>query len=145
MTLEPRKHPGAVATEPFEDLVDVSAAMVAADGMVRLLGSRCLECDAKAFPRRTVCFACRSVDLEEWPLGPYGVLYTYTVVHVAPELRTPYCVGYVDLDEGVRVLAMIVGANESRGINARGRLVAGPDGDWAFRVDDLHFAEGEAR
>jgi hypothetical protein len=138
------EHSGAVATEPFEDLQDHSGAMAAgADGTVRLRGSRCLRCGTTAFPERQVCFACGSAALGERLLGPYGVLYSYTVVHVAPGRPTPYCIGYVDLDDGVRVLATVLGASEARGIDARGRLAAGPAGDWVFEVGDEASPEGE--
>jgi hypothetical protein len=138
------EHSGAAATEPFEDLEDHSSPMVAkADGTVLLHGSRCLRCGTTAFPDRKVCFACGSTALDEQLLGPYGVLYSYTVVHVAPDRPTPYCIGYVDLDDGVRVLATVAGASEVRGISARGRLATGKDGDWVFEVGNGAPPEGE--
>jgi len=41
-------------------------------------------------------------------LSRRGIVYTYTVVHQStPEFPTPYVLAYVDLPEGVRVLAQL--------------------------------------
>lgn len=75
---------------------------------VRLIGTRCRRCAVRAFPARAVCASCRGRDLVESELGPYGRLYTFAVVHQAPVPFTPpYAIGYVDLDEGVRVFAQL--------------------------------------
>lgn len=77
-----------------------------ARGQWQLAGTRCRNCGAHFFPRRTVCAKCLSTETEVVPLSTRGKLYTYTVVHQStPEFRTPYILGYVDLPEGVRVLA----------------------------------------
>jgi len=77
-----------------------------ASGVPRLAGTRCRTCGTYYFPRRQVCAQCLGTDTETVPLSERGVLYTYTVVYQStPEFRTPYLLGYVDLPEGVRVLA----------------------------------------
>ncbi len=77
-----------------------------AGGTPHLAGTRCRVCGTHFFPRRRVCARCLSTDTETVPLSERGVLYTYTVVHQStPEFRTPYILGYVDLPDGVRVLA----------------------------------------
>lgn len=129
------EYPSA-ATQPFEDLEDRSGATALQDdGSVRLVGSRCESCGARAFPRRDVCVACCSIELVEDLLGPNGTLYSWSMVHVAPDRATPYCIGYVDLDEGVRVLTTVIGAHEGQDLDLSGHLVSDPDGDWAFLVD----------
>ena len=46
--------------------------------------------------------------MTETPIGRRGVLYTYTVIHQLPQgYDEPFAVGYVDLDDGVRVFAHI--------------------------------------
>lgn len=88
-----------------------------AGGVPRLAGTRCRECGTHFFPRRQICARCLSAATDTVPLSERGVLYTYTVVHQStPEFRTPYVLGYVDLPEGVRVLAPLaeIAADEVR-------------------------------
>jgi uncharacterized OB-fold protein len=48
--------------------------------------------------------------MERVPLGRVGTLYSFTIVYVAPRgFTAPYAVGYVDLPEGLRVFAPIIG------------------------------------
>jgi uncharacterized OB-fold protein len=80
----------------------------------RLLGCRCRACGEQLFPRRRVCAACLSEDLEETQLGPRGTLYTWTYVHVPffGSRRADiggYGVGQIDLPEGPRVQAVLSG------------------------------------
>jgi uncharacterized OB-fold protein len=43
------------------------------------------------------------------PLCSSGTLYTYTVIHQSlPQFETPYILGYVDLDDNVRVAGQLV-------------------------------------
>ncbi|MBI4278235.1 MAG: Zn-ribbon domain-containing OB-fold protein [Armatimonadetes bacterium] len=81
-----------------------------AQGAWHLVGTRCRACGAHFFPRRAVCARCLGADVEAVRLSAEGILYTYTVVHQStPEFPTPYILGYVDLPEGVRLLAPMVG------------------------------------
>jgi scaffold protein (connect acetoacetyl-CoA thiolase and HMG-CoA synthase) len=75
----------------------------------RLLGSACQNCGIRSFPARDFCPACLSDDVEaNVPLSPSGTLYSFTTVRQAPPGRkTPYNLGYIDLDDGVRLLAQI--------------------------------------
>jgi uncharacterized OB-fold protein len=42
--------------------------------------------------------------MTEVPIGRKGTLYTYTVLHQAPAgFQAPIVIGYVDLDDGIRV------------------------------------------
>jgi uncharacterized OB-fold protein len=48
--------------------------------------------------------------MDRVPLSVTGTLYTYTVVRQStPAFEVPYVLGYVDLPEGVRVMAQIAG------------------------------------
>jgi uncharacterized protein len=76
---------------------------------VHLIGSRCDSCGGLAFPSRRVCAKCGSTVLSRVRLGGTGRLYTYAIVRQAPkEFPTPYVIGYVDLDEGVRVFTRVI-------------------------------------
>jgi uncharacterized protein len=123
------EHVGAEVA-PISD-VDFSAVHIHAstDGP-RLIGCRCEACGALAFPKRAVCFSCGSRSLSEELLARTGALYSYTVVHVSSSRPTPYTIGYVDLDDGVRLLATVVGdASALR-----------PDLPVELRADDAGFS-----
>lgn len=80
----------------------------------RLLGSHCPSCDEVFYPRRLVCAACLAEGCEDVLLGPRGTLYTWTYVHVPlfakkDKAVDAYGVGQIDLPEGPRVQAILVG------------------------------------
>ena len=81
------------------------------DGLTHLIGMRCSSCGTKAFPARGVCSNCSAQSgLEPVRLSARGTLYTYSEVHVAPkDFPTPYVIGFVDLEAGVRVFGQIEG------------------------------------
>jgi len=71
---------------------------------------------------QTRLIACQSTATGEWQfpaadqgsegatrIGPDGVLYTYTVIHVSSVREVPYILGYIDFPEGLRVLAHVRG------------------------------------
>jgi uncharacterized OB-fold protein len=79
-------------------------------GRAQLIGSRCLVCDVRISPPVAICPNCLSeaLEIEEQPRT--GVLYTFTLVRVGPPtLFRPFGIGYVDLPNGVRVLAHLEG------------------------------------
>jgi uncharacterized OB-fold protein len=83
----------------------------------RLLGSRCRACGEHFFPRRQVCARCLAEGCDDVLLGPRGRLWTWTYVHVPlfakKDARVDaYGVGQVDLPEGPRVQAVLVGGPE---------------------------------
>ena len=83
----------------------------------RLLGSRCSACGEHFFPRRLVCARCLHEGCDDVLLGPRGRLYTWTYVHVPLFAKrdvvvSAYGVGQVDLPEGPRVQAILVGSRD---------------------------------
>jgi uncharacterized protein len=124
---------------------------VGPDGKGYLVGGRCPECGAVYFPARSVCARCLCGDLERVPLCSSGTLYTYTVIHQSlPQFETPYVLGYVDLDDKVRVAGQLVGV-EADELKLGMRLTtqieprAGADGEhvlW-FRFRPAATAAGE--
>ena len=85
-----------------------------ADQRPRLLGSRCPTCAEHFYPRRMVCAKCLAVGCEDVVLSPVGRLFTYTYVHVPlfakkDAVVSAYGVGQVDLPEGPRIQAILVG------------------------------------
>lgn len=62
------------------------------------------------FPASPVCSACMSEEMEAVALSAKGNIYAFSEIHVGPKKwKKPYILGYVDLEEGVRILAHIVG------------------------------------
>jgi uncharacterized OB-fold protein len=83
-----------------------SLAVMTAAGP-RLRGSHCTECGLDMMGARRFCSACTSDALQERHFGPFGTLYAYTVLHVSAVFSRPQPMGYVDLPEGPRVLALL--------------------------------------
>ena len=96
----------------------VRGLMVMTDEGIRLRGSRCRSCDTLHFPHAPFCAnpTCSKDrdNVEDQLLGPRGVLWSWTVQHVAApapfrhdHIEAPYAVGMVDLAEGIRVLGLM--------------------------------------
>jgi uncharacterized OB-fold protein len=81
----------------------------------RLKVQYCPACNRHQFYPRRFCTTCLSEEIQWVQASGNGRVYTYTVCHVAAhpafEARVPYAIGMIELDEGVRMLAGIVGAN----------------------------------
>ncbi len=80
----------------------------------RLLGSRCQGCGEHSYPRRLICAKCLHEGADDVLLGPIGRLHTWTYVHVPLFAKKDgsveaYGVGQVDLPEGPRIQAILVG------------------------------------
>jgi uncharacterized protein len=86
------------------------------DGAKRheLMLQRCRQCGAWMWPVKPRCVTCFA-NAPEWTAAKgRGTLYTYTLVHqpfpgFADEV--PYNVAVIELDEGVRMHANVVGCN----------------------------------
>ena len=84
------------------------------DAGVRLKGSKCRACAEVFYPRRIVCAKCLNEGTDDVVLSTTGTLYTWTWVHVPLFAKTDakvssYGVGQVDLPEGPRIQAILVG------------------------------------
>lgn len=76
--------------------------------------------------------------VEEVPIGPFGRLYTYTVVHPGKD-REPYGLAMVDFEPGVRAFGRLICTDgKAPAINSTVRIVPAelPDGspDYAFEA-----------
>jgi uncharacterized OB-fold protein len=77
----------------------------------RLVAQFCTECDRFQHYPKPVCGQCWGSSLEWRDLSGTGKIYTFAIVHRGPSKEfsdTPYAVGMVDLDEGIRMMARIV-------------------------------------
>lgn len=133
-TLDAQAGALAAVTAPIADIPAPSAPSPVVDGAdgPRLRGSRCRACGERFFPQRQVCFRCAARELEPVALGPSGELYSFATVHVGPAGGVPYTLGYVDLDEGIRVLTRIAPSDQELRPCIPVRLVVAADGSWAF-------------
>jgi uncharacterized OB-fold protein len=72
----------------------------------------CQACGAWFLPR-VICPECHSLDVKPTHAAGRGTLHSYTVCHRAGDShyvdRVPYVVALVDLEEGVRMMANLVG------------------------------------
>jgi uncharacterized OB-fold protein len=104
----------------------------------RLLGSRCSACGTTTFPARAFCPHCRATTgIDGVALTPDGHVHSFTVVRQAPAgVDVPYVLAQIDLGDGVRVLAQVVGAEPERiALGAPVSLELAPVADAAGQPD----------
>ncbi len=91
----------------------------------RLLGGRCVDCDAHSFPKTSGCSRCTSTNIEEVELAARGTLWTWTVQGFPPKAPPymgetdpakfePFGVGYVELPGQVKVEARLTEADPDK-------------------------------
>jgi len=86
-------------------------------GEKKLMASKCKKCGALWLPPRPICIKCHSNELEWVELKGKGKLIAFTVIGVGPRTMVdegygrdnPYCSGVVELEEGPRISAQIMG------------------------------------
>jgi len=78
-----------------------------------LLIRGCKACDAKHFLPRHHCPKCWSPDLAWIKASGVGSVYSFSIIHRAPDeaflTKVPFVIALVDLIEGPRMLANIIG------------------------------------
>jgi len=85
----------------------------------KLMASKCLRCSALWLPPRPICLTCKSDELEWIELNGKGKLVAFTVIGVGPipmidagyNRENPYCAGIVEVEEGPRISAQILGVD----------------------------------
>ncbi len=96
----------------------------------------CAECGHKHFPPRRLCPVCWSESLRWTDATGLGTVHTFTIMRRAPvpefAAQVPYVVALIDLAEGPRMMANIVGddAHAVR-IGERVSVCFEQRGDWA--------------
>jgi hypothetical protein len=82
-----------------------------------LVGEVCEHCNSKIFPPRDVCPECAEEAGTPYQFSGRGEIYSYTVVHDAPEgyeEQAPYTVAIVKLDEGPLVTAQLTDVDNGK-------------------------------
>ncbi|MGC9399843.1 MAG: Zn-ribbon domain-containing OB-fold protein [Anaerolineae bacterium] len=85
----------------------------------KLMGSRCPTCGEIYVPPRPVCVECLTDEMAWVEVEGKGKLVAYTIIYVAPTamldagygFKNPYCTGIVELENGERISAQIVGVD----------------------------------
>ncbi len=83
----------------------------------RIMGTKCLECGSLALPPRIICASCHSTKLEWTEFQGEGTLAAFTSIYIPPPFmaaegfgrNNPYVSGVINLKEGPRVVARIIG------------------------------------
>lgn len=119
--------------EPWIE-VDVRETIASMETDGQIVGSRCEECGLLAYPSARVCRTCLSSHQVAHVLADHGTLYSYSTVHVASGREVPYTVGYVDLADGVRILAPLHISDDDIACDLPVRLTKGTS-TWTFQAD----------
>lgn len=85
----------------------------------KFMASRCRGCGALWLPPRPICPTCKGDEMEWKELSGKGTLVAFTVIGVGPMPMidagygrdNPYCVGIVQVEEGPRIGAQILGVD----------------------------------
>ena len=109
MTMEQLRDTLSARALPAPDNAALHYWQSAADGTLVL--QRCVDCGQFQFYPRALCAACGGET--EWvDATGRGTLYTFTIIRQnrseAFVRLSPYAVGIVELDEGVRMMSNIV-------------------------------------
>jgi hypothetical protein len=88
----------------------------------KIMGSKCKKCGALALPPRSICVSCFSSEMEWVQFKGTGKLAAFTSITVAPPYmvkegfnrNNPYVVGVIELEEGVKTVARIVGVDAKK-------------------------------
>ncbi|MFX1562093.1 MAG: Zn-ribbon domain-containing OB-fold protein [Promethearchaeota archaeon] len=79
----------------------------------KFLTTKCKKCGKKFMPPRFRC-PCGSEEMEWFEVKPEGTLYTWSIVHFAPEgiarkTNVPYVAGIIELEDNLHLLGHIKG------------------------------------
>lgn len=83
----------------------------------RLQGTSCAACSTNYFPARKLCPKCRRKGkISAKQFCGKGKIYSFTEVSAGPvgfELEAPYLLAIVELDEGPKITAQVVGVSDA--------------------------------
>jgi uncharacterized OB-fold protein len=85
----------------------------------KLMGTTCRSCGARFLPPRPICTECHKPEMDWDEVEGKGKLVSFTCIAVGPpsmkaegfDRSNPYCLGVVELAEGLRVVARIQGVD----------------------------------
>ncbi len=104
-----------------------------------LLIQRCRTCRRYQFYPRAHCAHCFADDPEWTPASGRGRIHTWTVIRRTPNAEfaadCPYVLAIIELDEGPRMTARIVGESDGIACDRRVRAVFARAGETAVLPD----------
>lgn len=88
----------------------------------KLMGTRCEHCQSVFLPPRAICPKCHSDQMTWVALSGKGKLVAFTAVYIGLTFmndlgfnrKYPYLTGIVELEEGVRISARLLGFNAKK-------------------------------
>ena len=88
----------------------------------KMMGSHCATCNTDFLPPRPICPQCHGDQLTWIEFSGKAKLAAFTSIYIAPTAMieagygrdNPYLAGVVELDEGVRISAQILGLDAKR-------------------------------
>ncbi|HEU0293671.1 MAG TPA: Zn-ribbon domain-containing OB-fold protein [Anaerolineales bacterium] len=88
----------------------------------KLMGSHCIACNRDYLPPRAICPHCHDDQLTWVEFAGNAKLLAFTSIFIAPTAMIeagygrehPYLAGIVELDEGVKISAQILGLDASK-------------------------------
>lgn len=91
-------------------------------GEKKLMASKCTKCGALYLPPRPLCIKCFGSEMEWVEMKGKGKLAAFTTIAIAPTLMieegygrdNPYCTGVVELEEGPKISARILGVDAKK-------------------------------
>lgn len=111
--------PGESAAIEGHPILDLDATDLPA--FVVIDGATFLLCAVTAEGRRSFPYTDGAQRVE---VGPEGLLYSFSTIHVSPSQTVPYTIGYVDFPGDVRVLAKVRGPHHTLRCDCVVRLVS---------------------
>ncbi|MFK0089179.1 bifunctional MaoC family dehydratase N-terminal/OB-fold nucleic acid binding domain-containing protein [Pseudomonas sp. NPDC090755] len=106
----------AVAKRPLPGISDDTRFFWDGCTKGQLLIQRCTACATLRHPPAPVCIKCHSFDWDSVQASGRGSLYSFVVMHypvVAP-FEHPNPIGLIELEEGVRLIAGLVGVESGQ-------------------------------
>jgi uncharacterized OB-fold protein len=88
----------------------------------KLMGSHCVTCNKEFLPPRAICPNCHGDQLTWIEFSGGGKLAAFTSIFIAPTAmieagygrENPYLAGVVELDEGVKISAQVLGLDAAK-------------------------------
>ena len=111
----------------------------------KLMASRCTNCGNRYVPPRAICPKCHSEEMEWVETSGKGKLAAFTVIYSGPtfmveqgfDRKNPYVSGIVELEEGARMSARIIGVDPTKPNEIKI--------DSPMNVDFVEFGEGDGK
>jgi uncharacterized protein len=98
---------------PRTNLADISRPYFEAAERGELVLPRCNRCGRHFFYATVLCQHCHTPDWDWQPSAGRGTIYSYTAVYrpLGSWFEAPYVVVVVELDEGIRMMGNLLGAD----------------------------------